>query len=351
MSTFVHIPILKKEAPSQPLSLSQHSFPNAVSLLGSSTQNPFENLQKSTRRLYDDVSEKARKPYQKVLESIKKTQYLDYANEVSYAMQGVSTVQSGIRQWEKVRDVFQSTPGSQTQVDSYLGGKFLRMYLEHKTDPGTIRAAGEEIKRSDKFATLTKDLQTVLQKTLTVAKASDTDIRQIATAFLNHERQKKATKNDKGDIVKGGIVFGGGLNVIVGGITGLEVSSVQTKTLKEKEAIKIYYTVLVKISDAYEFDNDRSQYPDVDAYRHKLAFLLKSKQFSAFEDAYQNEVLPWRSHKTAISKVNVFASYMYALEQANYTPGPLPWSVLLPVKGTVVLAIPSKTSTLPQLKK
>src|SRR5262249_30067482 len=86
--------------------------------------------------------------------------------------------------------------------------------------------------------------------------------------------------------------------------------------------------------DTYDFANKRDG--EYALYRSRLAELLKKNQFCEFEKAYWGEMCPSSSGpRTHLNtKAVLFASFMYALEQRGWTPGPLPWQVTIPMRGT-----------------
>jgi hypothetical protein len=73
-----------------------------------------------------------------LLAQVKKVQYLEHAWDVSYIMQGKSTLDSAL-DWF---DQFRNGAGGQKprRVQSFLGGAFLRMYLAHKVDSDSMPA-------------------------------------------------------------------------------------------------------------------------------------------------------------------------------------------------------------------
>lgn len=271
------------------------------------------------------------------LQEIFKGQYLDHARDVSYLMQGKSGGQSA-KKWfddtlkgskverllkEKgVRDI-----PKPTTVQSFLGGTFLRMYLDGKVDPDAVEEAGEEIKASDTF----KDLTAKVTKAVQAAedKSSKTtleaaDVERVTKEHLTTLREKK------------GIAFRAGLNPVIGGVSKVDVKGVTALGTEDTPTGTVaMYRINVNFFDTYDFENERSG--EYDRYRKNLAALLIANRFSDFWNAYQDEMLPIDSwHKTKLDNAAIFASYMYALEKKGWTPGPLSWDVTVPMDILVI---------------
>jgi hypothetical protein len=83
-----------------------------------------------------------------------KARYLNYARATSYAMWTKSRGESGVNLIEEFfydKDEHGGEDLKQEPVQNHLGGKFLRMYLDHKVDKETVKEAGEYIAESPRF--------------------------------------------------------------------------------------------------------------------------------------------------------------------------------------------------------
>ena len=259
----------------------------------------------------------------------KKAKYLAHARRVSYLMQGKSEAE-GVESWfEETLKKVGVGKGKPRRVQSFLGGAFLRMYLDGKTDPTVIAKAGTEIGQSPEFKRLTEELAAYLQGEVTrqhLQKASTDDIRRMA------DRHLKAIK------AKSGIAFRYTLNAVIGGVTGVAVSRVtdlgDTVTASGTES---KFKIEITFSDTYDFANKRSG--EYERYRQKLARLLLANDFDKFDEAYEAEIhypIDVSTHKTHLDNAAVFASFMFALEKKKWTPGGLPWDVTVPAEVTLV---------------
>jgi hypothetical protein len=256
----------------------------------------------------------------------KKNEYLGHARKVSYAMQGKSVLDGGIK-W--AADLLKKTgiedkKSKSRRVQSFLGGAFLRMYLDGKTDPDVIAKAGEEIAASEEFAALRAE---VAKHLTAVARRGDSskDIAREADSYLKRVKNKR------------GIAFRRTLNAVIGGVTNIEVgSAMRLENVGATKSAVSAYRLQVTFYDTYDFENKRSG--EYDHYRKKLARLLLANEFDKFWDAYVREVEPqfMGSHHTSLDNAAVFASYMYALEKKGWTPGPLAWHVTVPMEVSVV---------------
>jgi len=233
-----------------------------------------------------------------------KARYLSHARYVSYAMQGKSLL-----------------PGDHS---SWLGGAFLRMYLDHKLDDDTVKKAGEEIGASKTFEQLQKDTNDHLQL------AVDRHGHMLNRKEIADEARRylKARKD------RGGIAFRGALNPVIGGVGGVDVDAEATTSSESQlvASVVLDYEIDVIFSDIYDFKNRRTG--EYDRYRKHLADLLRRNEFRKFEEAYRTEVQPVGSwHKTHLDNAALFASFMYALENRGWTPGGLPWRVTIRMRG------------------
>ncbi len=257
------------------------------------------------------------------VKKLKKLQYLGIARGVSYAMQGKSLYQSGRKTYDDLKG------NKQTQrVQSYLGGQFLRMYLDANVDPEIVKDAGKEIGESQEFAALEADTQKYLQaRAKTYHKKPFTD-RSLA---YHAENYLKTRKNSKGSIV-----FKKTLNTVVGGITNVDVRSAKFTSKKQvRSMFEVEYEFEVIIHDEYDFENRRFGF--YDQFRKQAASLLIADDFDAFEKMVfgQAETAVFESRKAKLDDAAVFASFMFALEKKKWTPGPLAWQVAVPMRGTI----------------
>jgi hypothetical protein len=256
----------------------------------------------------------------------KQRAYLEHAYEVSYLMQGKSGAETAL-DW--VEHVFSdNNKRKPPRIQSFLGGAFLRMYLDHKVDPDIVQTAGAEIGQSPEFAKLQAEMTTKCQAELPGVHTKHTLTEQIAALYgKDLDRIRK----------KHGIAFKYTLNPVIGGVTGVKVSGARIvgKTPKGKN-VEVSYDVDVVFSDVYDFTNKRQGV--YEAYRKRLALLLAFNDFSEFEKEYFTEVQPiGKFRANHLDNAAVFASFMYALEKKGWTPGGLPWEVTVPMHGTVTL--------------
>ena len=253
------------------------------------------------------VSQQARDDFKK--------EALRHAYEVSYAMQP--------RAWFKN---IAAKVGHGTR-ESALGGKFLRMYLDHKLDPDVVKDAGQEIGESAEFKALAKHVQDYVQQKANAHKRlpSATEVEDEARRYLQDLKKKK------------GIAFRGALNPVIGGVGGVDVVRGQAKLTPSGQGLD--YEIQVKFSDTYDFDNKRSGI--YDQFRKHLAALVQKGQFDQFWSEYHAAAgaamhSPFSKSKYAsIGAAGIFASFMYAIEKNGLTPGGLPWDVTIPMSGSV----------------
>jgi hypothetical protein len=257
----------------------------------------------------------------------KKRAYLAHARAVSYAMQGKSAGGSALA-W--VEDLWGDSKSKKpARVQSFLGGAFLRMYLDHEVDPDVIKRASVEIAESPEFANLQTQMNAKCQAELAQAHARQPvteAIKAIYAKDLNRVREKS------------GIAFRYTLNAVIGGVTGVSVKDARILASRPKGGsaganAEIDYEVDVVFSDTYDFENRRTGV--YETYRKRLAHLLALNDFTAFEAEYGGELLP--TGKTNLDSAAIFASFMYALEKKGWTPGPLAWEVSVPMRGTTTV--------------
>jgi hypothetical protein len=218
--------------------------------------------------------------------------------------------------------------------ESKLSGDFLRMYLKHKIDPATIAAAGDEIGASELWEVLGEDTETGIEEALkkTGRIPTATELSGIARAHLQHVYKTQ------------GIAFRGPLNPVIGGIEGIDVIEPTTTNVQGGPGPgkkKISYTLNVQIKDKYKFLGNRrsggakgtiADQSDYDNQRQRWAqFLLKGEYGTVFVEYHKAFYFGSKQTRTGYA----FASLMYAIEAAGMTPGPLEWSVTIPLKGEV----------------
>lgn len=256
----------------------------------------------------------------------KKEKYLSHARLVSYGMEADSLKEHAQDLSDRIVDYFNppKKKAKKQNPETFLGGDFLRMYLDGKIDTDVIDQAGEEMKEHDTFKSLESGLQTHLQKHLKNSNYSDERLLNLANQYLKNRLDNS-------------IYFRNGLNTIVGGLSGIEAKNITYSVNETDSGIEIKYNVTVEFSDVYDFENDRSGV--YDKYRKSLAKMLKEGKFAEFEKAYAEQAI---TNSKKISRAGVFASFMYALEKAGYTPGSLEWSTELNMSGTINLPKPKK---------
>jgi hypothetical protein len=271
--------------------------------------------------------------------SAKKIEYLSLAYATSHAMQGKSAGQRALALGEGAADWVREKTGGHPSgksrtVQSFLGGAFLRMYLDGKVDPDVVAAAGEEIGEAREFGVLTADLQGHLQTMVTAQKLHEITTDGLKSAAYRHLDAKRRSKS--------GIAFRHTLNTVIGGITGIDVEEV--KLLEEVQSttgMTRKYQIGIILRDIYDFENKRSG--EYDRYRKKLAALLIAGKFAEFEDGFFGEAIPFsQTRRTKLDDATVFASFMYALEKKRWTPGGLSWQVTVPAEISLHFAAAGK---------
>ncbi len=263
----------------------------------------------------------------------KKSLYLGYARGVSYVMQGQSVAHSSLN-WidETLHDIGITDEKKPRRVQSVLGGAFLRMYLDGKVDSKIVEQAGEEIAASKAFEKLQEKLNKRIQNIVNKSPRKELTEKQIVSRskrYLNWKRKRK----------KYGIEFRYTLNAVIGGVTGIDVSSAKLLSKSQvSNRVEIEYQVDVTFIDTYDFENKR--YGAYDRYRKKLSRFLQANKFEQFEKTYLPETLPYdKWHRTKFDNASLFASFMYALEKKGWTPGPLSWQVTVPMKITIIYKV------------
>lgn len=217
---------------------------------------------------------------------------------------------------------------------SKASGAFLRMYLRHAVNEDAVVIAGEEIAASAEYQALQSDVQEVLQTNASnVLKRLPTAIEIVS---ITKEYLKKRYREE-------GIAFRGALNPIIGGIGGIDVVGLATVLQQSgaKSTTMVKYKFNVKFEDKYKFvGNQRSggkagtiaDQPEYDKQRKRWATLLDQGKYGTVVVEYHEQ---FYLGEKSLREGTAFASLMYALESAGITPGPLPWSVTIPMAGQV----------------
>ncbi len=130
----------------------------------------------------------------------------------------------------------------------------------------------------------------------------------------------------------GGLAFRYELNAVIGGVGSVEVTKVDAIVHSAGGQTQVWYALHLTFHDTYDFDNTRSGVYDL--YRKRLAKLLADGRYPDFWEAHGRETLGLGG-TTGLDAAALFASFMYAIEQVGWTPGPLPWQVTVPVTGTI----------------
>jgi len=216
------------------------------------------------------------------------------------------------------------------RVQSPLGGKFLEMYLDHSVDPSAVAAAGLEIQREPNFKKLEAELK---------AKIHQLE-KHLATEGGDERLLETARKHFKG-AMKHGVEFKYETNTIIGGVANIEVRDAALIHQDSDgeglgETMQSEYVINVTFKDSYDFSNRRTGI--YDQYRKRLAAHLAKNEYEKFWVDFKNEASG--KGKSKLDEAAVFASFMYAIEQKGWTPGPLPWEVTIPIKGTVTIPKP-----------
>jgi hypothetical protein len=319
--------------------LSGHTHHHGRGPLGTFTNNPVIDKGTMAKMQHKPPGQVDSHPHPSAATiASKKAEYLTEARAVSYVMQAKSGAESS-ESWveEKIKEAM-GKHSKPRRVQSFLGGAFLRMYLDGKTDSDTIANAGVEIGESPEFAHLSDELKRFLQNYVNQHQLSKFEPEKILTLSDAH---LKAIKK------KQGIAFRYTLNAVIGGVGGVAVDSVADLTDDStSDPTTRKYKIGITFSDTYDFENKRTG--EYDHYRKKLARLLIVDDFENFEKAYYGEVrhpFDGSSHRTHLDNAAVFASFMYALEKKKWTPGGLDWSVTVPTEITLSLKPPQHHAT------
>jgi hypothetical protein len=262
--------------------------------------------------------------------AVKKSEYLEYARRVSYLMQGKSAAESAANWIEGALRKVGVGSDKLPRVQSYLGGAFLRMYLDGKKDPSIIADAGLEIAESPEFKRLSEELNKFLQAHVDQLKPAKIDPEKLRALADQHLKHIRATT---------GIAFRYTLNAVIGGVTGVAVQSVShLNDVTTPNGTASKYRVSITFFDTYDFENRR--HGEYDHFRKELTRYLIANDFDRFHSVYDREAhhpFDEKMHKTHLDNAAVFASFMYALEQKGWTPGGLKWDVTVPTEIILVL--------------
>jgi hypothetical protein len=104
------------------------------------------------------------------------------------------------------------------------------------------------------------------------------------------------------------------------------------------------YGVALEVSDSYDFSNNRKRFPAYDRFRTRLADLLRARDYIGFNNAWYAAL---RDPASGLGPPAVFASYMFAMEQAGWFKG-IPWSVIVAVADEAPPAARSSGGKVPQ---
>lgn len=264
----------------------------------------------------------------------KKEEYLSHARQVSYAMQGKVLAEKGWNAVDELLDSFGEEDDKPSKskprpprIQSYLGGAFLRMYLDGTVDPEIVEEAGVEIGESPRFARLTTAVTKRVQRKVDRRphhKPTEKEVAERAKKYLTWLRSKR------------GIAFKRTLNPVIGGVSGVDVTrAVFVKEEETPRGMRVEYEIHVVFRDTYDFENER--HGVYDRYRKELAAHLQKDEFWEFDKKYFGAVAGIDAYEQPkLDNAALFASFMYALEQRGWTPGPLAWEVTVPMKGSFV---------------
>lgn len=117
----------------------------------------------------------------------KKSAYLRYARLVSFAMQGKSALDKSLN-WidEALYDIGIADEKKTRRVQSFLGGAFLRMYLDGKVDSEIVEQAGKEIAASKTFEKLENKLNKRIQNIANKSPRKELTEQEIASYAKRH---------------------------------------------------------------------------------------------------------------------------------------------------------------------
>jgi hypothetical protein len=199
-----------------------------------------------------------------------------------------------------------------------------------------VAEAGKQIGDSEKFAKITELITGKVQANALTHKRELTtsEIARIHTDTLN---QLMSTTE--------GFRFREELNPVVGGAKGKVTSVAILGRKSQGTSTAVDYKVDIMVSDTYDFQNKRPE-GEYTRFREYLARLLQNNDFDAFESAWHDEVVPFRTSKTKLDNAALFACFMYAIEKRGFTPAPLAWEVTVPMYGT--LTVPGHQAAAPQ---
>ncbi|CAN5807112.1 hypothetical protein BH11PLA1_BH11PLA1_17910 [soil metagenome] len=236
--------------------------------------------------------------------------------------------------------------GIRDYLNANLSGDMLQMYVNERLDPEVISRVGEAIAVSATFAHLVQFVADEVAVALAaVPSPAIAQVRAAADAAL---------LNAPGPAPKGiDFYFGGeGLQPVIGGVSGMRTAdgSITSILPDAKGQRTLTCQLKIEIRDEYDFDNDRRSLNAAGKkvenvytrFRTLLADLLKQRKFSKFEMAYtlvMNSVPFTGGDYDHLNRGHVFASYMYAVEQAGYFK-PIAWKVQIPAQVEIVLAAP-----------
>jgi hypothetical protein len=204
-----------------------------------------------------------------------------------------------------------------------LAGDFLRMYLRHEVDQKAVLAAGSEIGKSRQWHELESNVGERLRFALGKNLVSVPSANQIASMARNYLLTRKTET---------GIEFRGELNAIIGGVkeidvTGAAMLSTSPPSLRDG----VIYRIDVRLWDTYQFTGNRRS-GEYDALRKQWAALLAQGEYGRVYLDYHSTMIV---RPKDVNLQQVFASLMYAIEDAGMTPGPLEWSVVVPMVVTI----------------
>ena len=211
-----------------------------------------------------------------------------------------------------------------------LTSDMLRMYLNGTTpDANLIRKVGEEIGKSSTFARLAATAAAAIQ-----ADASALG-RMLNSSELLASASRVINRNYRDPLSGKAMYFSNadrGLQGVIGGITGLSVSSVSVNGNS--------YVVDVAISDTYDFNNQQntSNDPDLQTYvdfRNRLSSHIRARRYRSFLYDYHSALYTGNFDGRSIARSRVFAAFMVAIERNGLTPGGVSWTAIVPFRGTV----------------
>ncbi len=120
-------------------------------------------------------------------------------------------------------------------------------------------------------------------------------------------------------------------NVVIGGARGASVVDCQVREVAGGGLRGFAYHLEVRITDIYDFQNDRSDDPAYDGFRRDLLALVQAGDYGTFAVRLANAL----ASGDPVSPTQAFASFMFAIESAGIVGPGLDWGVDLPMEGTV----------------